>query len=249
MSARVLLTKWVDNGYPTGDLSVMPESEQHNQVRNDVQAMLRAHFAPRPDVYVAGDMIVAYAEPDRRRHLCPDVFVVIGVNNFPRGNYAIWEEGVAPQFVLEVVSRTTLRNDLGRKRTIYQDVMRVHEYILFDPNYPSILFPPFQGFRLVNGEYQPIEPNANSRLYSEVLGLEFGIHWDRMRIWDPTTQTRLLTFSEQAAVEGQRADQLQQQARDETRRANNAELRLALLEAELQRLRGQAPPPSNQGGT
>lgn len=193
MTKSAAEAQWTDEGSK-------PESEQHNQTRNDVQAMLRAHFASRTDVYVSGEIIVAYPAPDRIRHVCPDVFVVIGAHKQARELYAVWREGLAPQFVLEVVSHVTVRDDRGRKLRIYRDTLRVREYFLFDPAYPSSLSPLLQGYRLVNDQYEPIKPQANGRLLSEVLGLEWGMDEARLRSWDAATQTRLLTPTERIVV-------------------------------------------------
>ena len=40
---------------------------------------------------------------------------------------------------------------------LYRDVLRVREYILFDPK-AEYLKPPLKGFRLVNGKYIAIDP-------------------------------------------------------------------------------------------
>ena len=48
--------------------------------------------------------------------MAADVFVVLGVPNGDRSPYFLWEERKAPDFVLEITSRSTRREDHGRKR-------------------------------------------------------------------------------------------------------------------------------------
>ena len=56
-----------------------------------------------------------------------------------------------------MTSKTTRKEDERKKPILYRDIMKVAEYFLFDPT-EDYLKPPFQGFRLVDGEYVPIEP-------------------------------------------------------------------------------------------
>jgi hypothetical protein len=120
-----------------------------------------------------------------------------------------------------VTSKTTRREDRTKKRKLYRDVLKVPEYFQFDPT-EDYLHPPLQGFRLIDGEYQPIEP-LSGRLPSAVLGLHFERDGTTLRLHDPATGRRLLTPSERAAVA-------------ETRAAT-AETRAVVTETENERLR------------
>ena len=51
--------------------------------------------------------------------MAPDVIVVFGVEDRERMTYRVWEEGKGPDFVLEVASRSTWREDVGAKRAVY----------------------------------------------------------------------------------------------------------------------------------
>ena len=70
-----------------------------------------------------------------------------GIAKKQRENYLIWEEGKAPDLVIELTSKSTKREDQQKKRELYRDVLRVSEYFLFDPT-EDYLKPPLQGFRL-----------------------------------------------------------------------------------------------------
>ena len=61
-----------------------------------------------PRVSVVPDVFVVFV-----------VFVVFGVEDRMRGNYKVWEEGKGPDFVLEVASPGTWREDVGPKRSVY----------------------------------------------------------------------------------------------------------------------------------
>jgi Uma2 family endonuclease len=54
--------------------------------------------------------------------VCPDVFVVKGIDPGPRRVYKLWEEGRAPSFIIEVSSESTCNEDLGRKKQTYADL-------------------------------------------------------------------------------------------------------------------------------
>jgi Uma2 family endonuclease len=153
-------------------------------------------FASDPMVYVAGNMFVHYERGNRNRHVSPDVFVARGVPKEPmRRNYLVWEEGKAPDLVIEFTSESTREEDQTTKRMIYQDVLRVSEYFLFDP-FEEYLHPRLQGFRLMKGLYRPIRP-VKGRLPSRVVGLHLEPGGDLLRLYDPAAGRRLPTPPEQ----------------------------------------------------
>lgn len=51
--------------------------------------------------------------------MAPDVFVIFGAAKRDRPSYRLWEEGKAPDFVLEITSKSTLSKDQGAKKGIY----------------------------------------------------------------------------------------------------------------------------------
>ena len=109
-------------------------------------------------------------EGNPRKHVSPDLLVALGIRKEPkRDYYLVWKEGKAPDFILEITSKTTRREDEKKKRVLCRDVLKVPEYFLFDPR-AEYLDPPLQGFRLIGGEYVRTEPIAG-RSPSEILGL------------------------------------------------------------------------------
>src|SRR5262249_52702145 len=145
----------------------------------------------------SGNLLLFYQEGDRRKHVSPDVFMVRGVPKLPpRDNYLVWAEGRGPDVVIEITSKTTRRGDENKKRGLYRDTLKVPEYFQFDPT-QDYLKPPFQGHRLVGGEYVPIEPIAD-RLPSAVLGLHLERDGKDLRLFDPAIGQRLPTRAERA---------------------------------------------------
>jgi Uma2 family endonuclease len=207
--------------YIESDGKPMGETQKHILNMRYLLEPLDKWFASDPKVFVAGNMFVHYEEGKGNRHLSPDVFVVRGVPKEPeRRNYRVWEEGRAPDFVVELTSESTRQKDQTTKRAIYQDVLRVSEYFLFDP-FEEYLHPPLQGYRLQRGNYRPIKP-VSGRLPSKVLGLHLEAVGKLLRLYDPSADRWLPTPPEVAEAQ-QRAE-----AEVERLRRENEELRRRL---------------------
>ena len=186
-----------------------PSSDGRPLAENDAQlaailygiGALRVRYAGRRDVYVSGDLLIYYEEGNPRASVAPDVFVVLGVPDRMRMSYKVWEEGKGPDFVLEVASPGTWREDVGPKRGVYAG-LGVGEYWLYDPM-GEHLKPALQGYRLVDGEYerQPLVESLDGRLelHSETLGLDLWAKGGKMRFRDPETGLDLLGHDEDHA--------------------------------------------------
>ena len=240
--------------YPDSDGEPMAESD--SQLHPLIYAInaLRAFFADRPDVYVAGNMFVYYEEDNPKAVVAPDVFVVFGAPNHDRSSYKVWEDGKAPDFVLEITSLATRTQDQGPKRGIYA-YMGVREYFQADPT-GDYLKPPLQGQQLAGDHYAPL-PSAASfggewRAYSAVLQLELRLNpaTGELRFYDPSAQRILPSYQEQQVQLDRKEAELEKaeaelekteaalkteaearQAADQ--RARTAELELKRLKAEL----------------
>jgi Uma2 family endonuclease len=190
--------------YPSGDGKPMAETVVHLRDMIDTIQLLDDYFADQPRVYVCGNLLLYYEEGNPRKHVSPDVLVALDVPKRPlRDYYLLWKEGKAPDFVVEITSKSTKREDQKKKLGIYRDILRVSEYFLFDPT-EDYLHPPLQGFRLVGGDYVPIEPIAG-RLPSQVVGLHLERDGQKLRLFDPATGERLLTPVEGRAAAERRA--------------------------------------------
>jgi Uma2 family endonuclease len=225
--------------YIESDGQPMGETQKHILNMRYLLEALDQWFASDPMVYVAGNMFVHYEQGNHNRHLSPDVFVVRGVPKGPeRRNYRVWEEGRAPDLVIEVTSKSTAEADVTGKRAIYQDILKVSEYFLFDP-FEEYLHPRFQGYRLVGASYRPIKPILG-RLSSKVLGLHLEPVGELLRLYDPTTDRWLETPPEVQVARKQAKDgwAAEEKARRQAEVERAAEVKARQqAEAEVDRLR------------
>ena len=195
---------------------------------------LGPHFVEFSDVLITGQIYMLIDEDDARE-LAPDFIFARQVSDpervIRRNGYVISEVGKPPDLVLEVGSRSTGRRDYTVKREGYA-ALGIGKYWRFDPSGGEHHDRHLAGDTLVDGEYIPIEIVAESDGrhwgYSEVLGLELWWEEGTLRFRDPASEEFLLTPEEErAAREAAEA------------RAGTAEARVAELEEELRRLRGE----------
>ena len=196
-----------------------------------------------PTPVVNGNTFIYYTEGDPRRSVSPDCFVIFGLSDqalesIERHNtHLLWELGKGPDFVLEIGSKSTAAEDLGRKRDLYAD-LGVREYWRYDATGGDFYGEGLVGESLVNGEYRRLEMRVgdDGRVWgsSEVLGLDIWWGEDRVRFWDRESEIWLLSQEEE------KAGRLEAEARAEQEMSGRlaAEARLAELESELRRLRG-----------
>ena len=225
--------------YPSSDGKPLAENDAQLHAILYAVGALRVRYRDRPDVYVSGDLLVYYEEGNPRVSVAPDAFVVFGVQDRLRMSYKVWEEGKGPDFVLEVASPNTRREDVERKPGIYAG-LGVREYFLFDPT-GEHLSPRLQGYRLVDGGYQPLVAvesiDRTLTLASDVLGLELRTKGEEMRFHDPATDETLLSYAEEHAARREEATARQAaelQAGREAAARRAAEARVAELEARLE---------------
>lgn len=148
--------------------------------------ILDAYFKDRPDVLVAGRGYLCSDTRDRARWISMDCVVAFAVDPeaiIARNGYIMSEVGKPPEFVLEVASESTSRQDYIRKRALYAEY-GVAEYWCFDRTGGQYHDRPLSGERLVNGRYEPLPLDTGAdgviRGHSPVLGLE--LHWNTGRL-------------------------------------------------------------------
>jgi Uma2 family endonuclease len=228
--------------YPESDGKPIGETEVHVFELIRILTTLRAWFRPLTDIYVGGNMMVYFEEGNPKASVSPDVFVVFGMPTTPpRRTYKLWAEGVPPSAVFEISSRKTRREDLNKKRDLYECI-GVAEYVLCDP-LAEYLQPLLQGFRLTGGAYTPIAPERHGALQSEALGLFLRLVDGRLRYFDRATGVELLSPEERAELEMEQADLEAARADLEAARAATAEARVAELEARLRGANGRQQGP------
>ena len=222
--------------YPESDGKPMAETEYHRDIMIDFIQMLKHHFRDVSDAYVSGNLLMYYEEGNIRRSVSPDVFVVFGVSKKRRRTYRTWEEGYTPDFVLEVASKSTYRQDLTHKKELYASVLGIREYYIYDPYHE--VDPYFLGYRLMDGAYKEIAL-VDERLPSLVLGLELGEREGVFGLYDPKRSVWLQPLAEQVKQEAQARQRADARAEQEAQARQRAEAELAETLAALERLQGK----------
>ncbi len=250
------MTNRLANTTVQGELLVFPDFPPRDDMQNFLyiyreaySCALERYLGKNPTTLVMCETPVDW-RPSRHPRI-PDLMVAFGVNTdeaIGRRGYSINEHGKPPDFVLEVASPTTARNDYTRKRVDYA-AFGIPEYWRFDSSGGRWYDRPLAGDRLVEGSYQPIEVQAgeDNRLWgrSQVLGLDLCWEEGRLRWWDPVAGAYLSTYEEEA--DGRLAAEARVVAEQESRMAAEArvaaeqesrmaaEARIRELEAELER--------------
>ena len=114
---------------PLEDVRI-PVNAPHSDATGYSWRALRRKF---PDAQVGDDLLMLFSEPGRQSQsrLAPDVSVALDVpRRGTRGDYDADVLG-PPDFILEVLSRSTWRHDLRRKLRCYQRI-GVRECMFFD---------------------------------------------------------------------------------------------------------------------
>ena len=189
--------------YPSGDGWPMADNDAQREVILYAIDALKTRYQANPNVYVTGDLLMYYEEGNPRKSVAPDTMVVFGVEKGRRPSYKVWEEGKGPEFVLEVASPRTWRDDEGWKREVYAG-LGVEEYWQVDPSGGldgrDLLDTPLKGGRLLEGEYVPIrveeDSDGQAAGFSRVLGLELRVREGALRFRDRETAVDLPSHQE-----------------------------------------------------
>lgn len=217
-------------------------------------------------VFNASDLNLYYDVHHQNWYKRPDWFAVLGVPRLYDGHdlrlsYVIWQEGVNPYVVVELLSPSTEKEDLGKSETsdlnghdlkaqnpiekppskwkVYEQILRIPYYLTFS-RYTNQL----RVFSLQSGHYQEMQLDEQKFWLPEIelgLGLWEGeyrsmhllwLRWyDKEGNWLPTDAE---SAKQQAQSAEQRAESAEQRAESAEQRAESAEQRAEYL---LQRLR------------
>ena len=220
------------------------------------RAGLRHHF---PDAEVGDDLHMLFSEPGKQHQsrLSPDVFVALAVPR--RGTRSDYDADLLgpPDFILEVVSRSTWKHDLGRKLDCYQR-LGVRECLFFDATRADIdgAGQELWGFALTPTRREPLAetvlPNGERGVVCAVLGLVAYVAertppsaprdtWALSMRWhDPATGADIPDSDEvRAEVDEMRTEVQAERARADAaeRETQAAQRRIAELEEQIRRLR------------
>ncbi|MEL7224368.1 MAG: Uma2 family endonuclease, partial [Cyanobacteria bacterium J06576_12] len=196
--------------FPPSDLySDEPQLESYLHLQQMVLLLncLDWLWKDRNDYFSAGNLTVYYSPNQKKSEdfRGPDFFVVLGTEKRPRKSWVVWEEdGKYPNIIVELLSDSTAKTDRGLKKQLYQNSFRTPDYFWFDPASLE-----FQGFRLVDGVYEALAPNAQGHLWSQQLGLYLGVHQQALRFFTadgelvPSTKESAEAAQQQADTERQ----------------------------------------------
>jgi Uma2 family endonuclease len=225
--------------YPESDGKPMAETDVHRDWMVLIIERLKARYRGKR-VYVSGNLLIYYEEGNPKKSVAPDVFAVLECEQRRRRTFKVWEEGRGPNFILETTSGKTRREDQGPKPALFAK-LRVPEFFLYDP-LAEWLKPPLQGFRLNNGHYEPIRPEADGSLISKQLGIRFLLEDGELAMFDVKMGERILSDGERM-LEAERQNQEMEKRLAEERAARRK------LQEELARLKGKRGNGPSRGGT
>lgn len=229
------------------DLPEALETDYHRVQIALLDELVRKHLGDTNDYFCGGNMfiyfsieqahdVIEYVEGRKRDPMYkgPDFFLVRNVDGTkPRGKWEVWKEGGRyPDLIVEIVSPSTKATDEDFNKKLYARVFRTPEYFHYDQWTREL-----KGYRLNGDDYEPIQPDAEGRLWSRVLGAYLGVwrgqyrgrvyHWLRLFLEDGCL----------VPTDDEIAQETTKRAEEERRRREEAERRIAELEAELKRLR------------
>jgi Uma2 family endonuclease len=192
----------------------------------------------RSDFFAGGNMfvyfsfeqarVIATQPPRAYRHFRgPDFFFVGGVEGArSRNAWVVWDEGGRyPDIIIELLSPSTAQLDKTTKKQLYERTFRTPEYFCYDPIGDEL-----QGWRLLGGTYQPVEPDAAGRLWSQELELWLG-RWQGEQTGVEAVWLRFYDAGGQLVPTPAEA---------ERQRAEAAEAEVARLRARLAELGGES---------
>jgi Uma2 family endonuclease len=212
---------------PTLDLpeedGVPLETNWHRAQINLLIDVVTWRWRERRDFFVGGNMFIYYSvrQARNRDYKGPDFFLVRDVDGTtPRGKWVVWEEdGRFPDAIIELMSPSTLREDLGPKKALYERTFHTPDYFCYDPDADRLY-----GWRLLDRAYVPLEPSAEGRLWSAELDAWIG-RWSGdylgqtavwLRLFDPQGQL-LLTQGEAGLLRAAELEAENERLREELR--------------------------------
>ena len=171
--------------------------------------------------HAGSDQFIYWAQHDPQACAAPDIYVLPGVpQDIAIDVWKVWERGVVPSLVIEVVGRDP-HKDYEQAPRRYAE-LGVLELIVFDP-FPSESRNAFTVYRRQAGSLRRLEVSDGDRVRCETLSC-----WLRRVGSEATTRLRLAT--------GEHGEMLFPSAEEAERAAKDAALqRVAELEAELKR--------------
>jgi len=226
---------------------------------HDLQPQLLSFtFRPQnyfPDrVFCGSDMNLYYDVRHQNWYKRPDWFGVLGVPRLYddrdlRLSYVVWQEGISPFAVVELLSPGTEKEDLGEtprevnkpptKWEVYERILRVPYYVVFN-RYTNQL----RAFTLSSGRYEELiltEPRVWMTTVELGLGLWQGEYQGINRLWlrwydveGNWIPTDAEAAQQQADIERQLTQEAEQLTQEAEQRTQEAEQRAQEAEQRTQ---------------
>jgi colicin import membrane protein len=199
-------------------------------------------FLSHPTTVVLHDVLVDWNVPGMRP-LGPDIAVIFDVRE--RHNWSTFdvvEEGTGPALIIEVASPKTRDIDLLDKVQLYDQADVPYYFIVDSLERKGVLTRRLLGYQLRPDGYAALIPNERGWLWMEPVGLWLGIREQEVECYDrqgKKIEDHVGVLIAYAAEQQARAD-AEARANAEQQARADAEARIAELEAELRRLRGDA---------
>lgn len=188
------------------------ESNWHRAQMNLLIDIVYYRWRDRNDFFAGGNMFIYYSlrQARNRDYKGPDFFLVKNIESgHSRPKWVVWEEdGRYPNVIVELMSPTTRHEDLGNKKTLYEQTFKTGNYFCYDPDTEELFGWTFNG----EGVYRPLEPDEDGRLWSSELEAWIGL-WSGKYLETPDLWLRLFdedgnllpTTAEAAQIEADKA--------------------------------------------
>jgi Uma2 family endonuclease len=213
--------------YPLHEEDDVPEIPRHERQTRELRDAISVH---RPDLYLTGNVCIYWERNNFQRYRAPDIMVTAAPLAHPEPRVCLIWRDPPILFVAEIGSRSTFREDEGPKQEIYGELIKAREYLYSDPPNGQIRL-----WRLGTESYEEVAPEANGRLQSVELGLEFAIDEDgdlraytlggeRLRTHEESEHDREKAEA-RAREEARQREEAERQRQDAERRREEAEIR------------------------
>ncbi len=235
--------------------------EYHDLQPQLLSRTLRSPCYPPQRIFTGTDINLYYDVRHTQWYKRPDWFLVVGVPRLYeerdlRSSYVVWQEGVNPFVVVELLSPGTAKEDLGdyaeveeeeererggegekaavqetppRKWEVYEQILRVPYYIVFSRYTNQLRF-----FTLVGGHYQEQALNPdNPRIWIPELEIGLGL-WQRE--YEGITRLWLCWYDDQGNWIPTDTEQERQEKEQERQRAEQAESQLQQVVSQLEQI-------------
>jgi Uma2 family endonuclease len=217
--------------YPSTDGKPMAEDTRQFEWIVTINGGLSTQFAEEFNVFIASDLFWYPVEGNNKIRVAADVMVAFGRPRGHRRSYLQWNEGgIAPQVVMEILSRGNRTKEMLAKFGFYER-HGVEECYFFDPEVTEVLGWIREGDKL--REIRSMQGWVSPRLQ-----IRFEVIDGLLQIFGRDGK-RFATF-EEVAQEKQRAEQKQLRAEREKQQAELAQQQAELAKQQAESAKQQA---------